>query len=205
MRLYHYYRSSCSYRVRIALALKGVDVDTIHVDLPASEQYSSEFLAINPMCRVPALVVPGGTLWESMAIFDWLEQTFPSPPLLPSDAWLRARAIAAAEMINAGIQPLQNLDVERRLSKGGFDGRAFGAGVIARGLAALELACAPIAGVYLVGDAVSWADICLVPQLRNARRFKVDLAPFPTLLRAEETALSEPAFIAASPEAHRPS
>ena len=136
-----------------------------------------------------------------MAILEYLEETHPEPPLLPAEPVGRARARQLAEMVNSGIQPLQNLAVLKALSGFGVDSKAWAASWIARGLAALEAEAARGAGHYLVGDALSFADVCLIPQLYNARRFGVDLERYPTLRRVEETCLALEAFQRAHPDA----
>ena len=136
-----------------------------------------------------------------MAILAYLEERFPTPPLLPPDPWLRARARQLAEMVNSGIQPLQNLDVVQHLKAQGIDGIEFARHFNVRRLAALETASQETEGAFLVGDSPSIADVFLIPQLYAARRWSVDLAPYPTLLRVEAACASLPAFAAAHPDA----
>jgi maleylpyruvate isomerase len=135
-----------------------------------------------------------------MAIIAYLEERFPEPALLPADPWLRARARQLAEMINAGIQPLQNLATLDRVRAAGADASAWAAHFIARGLEALETAAADTAKTFLIGETPTLPDLYLVPQLYNARRWSVDLARFPTLLRAEAACAGLPAFQAAHPD-----
>jgi len=145
----------------------------------------------------------GGTtrrLTQSMAILDYLEQRFPAPPLLPADPFLRARARQLAEMVNSGIQPFQNLSTLGYIKSIGVDDRAWIQHFLPRGLTALEKAVQETAGKFCVGDAPSFADVYLVPQLYGARRFKIDLAPFPTLVRIDAACEALPAFQAAHPD-----
>jgi maleylpyruvate isomerase len=204
MKLYGYWRSSASWRVRIALHLKGLAYENVPVHLvrEGGEQRKPEFAQQNPMEQVPVLVTDeGDAITQSLAILLWLEARFPTPPLLPADPLLRARAWAMAEIVNSGIQPLQNLRVLQALKAGGLDPDAWAREHIARGLTALEHQARGCAGAFLVGDAPTVADICLIPQLYNARRYGVPLDAYPTLLRAEASAEAFPAFAAARPEA----
>ena len=206
MKLYSYWRSSCSWRVRIALAHKGVEYEyaPVHLVREGGEQHLDAYQSLNTMAQVPTLEwdEAGETrsLSQSLAILSWIEARHPTPPLLPKDPYLAARAKALAELVNAGIQPLQNLSVIVALKAQGLDGRAFGKQAIARGLKALDRAVAETHGVFCVGDAPSWADVCLVPQLYNARRFEVDLADCPRLIAIEERCAVLPAFLAAHPD-----
>lgn len=204
MKLYNYWRSSSSWRVRIALAHKNLPYDYVPVNLvrDGGEQHRAEFSALNPMEQVPALeLVHGGktqTLAQSLAILEYLEETHPTPPLLPKDPMARARVREIANLINAGIQPLQNLSVLQYVESAFKADRAVWATHwITAGLKALEALAKPLAKRCLVGDDVSLADACLVPQLYAARRFDVDMKPFPTLLRVEEYVQTLPAFVKA--------
>ncbi len=207
MKLYGYWRSSCSWRVRIALNHKGLPYENVSVHLvkDGGEQHGEAHRARNPMRTVPTLeLTEGGRvlhLSQSLAILEYLEERHPSPPLLPAEPLERARVRMLAEMVNSGIQPLQNLSVLRRL-KGemGADEKAWAVYWIQRGLEALQVAVRETAGTYCMGDAVSLADLCLVPQLYNARRFGVDLEPFTVLTRIEDACASLPAFQAAHPD-----
>ena len=204
MILYDYWRSSSAWRVRIALHYKGLPFERRVVDLSpdAREQHTDSFGALNPLRQAPVFILDGDPrpLTQSMAIIELLEERFPKPPLLPADPWRRARARQLAEMVNAGIQPLQNLSVLDHAQAGGLDRNEWARHFIARGLAALEAVAQETAGTFLVGDAVSIADVYLVPQLYNARRFKVDLASVPTLVRVEAACAALPAFAAAHPD-----
>jgi maleylpyruvate isomerase len=204
MRLYSYWRSSCSWRVRIALNLKGLSYEYVPVHLvkDGGEQHSETYRSINPMRTVPTLEFTEGgqvrRLSQSMAILEYLEERHPSPALLPAGPYLRARCRMLAEVVNSGIQPLQNLAVLQRI-KGELKGddKVWCAHWIDRGLAAFQASVQETAGIYCLGDAVSFADILLVPQLYGARRFGVDLAPYGLLTRIEAACTSLPAFQAA--------
>jgi maleylpyruvate isomerase len=207
---YDYWRSSSAWRVRIALNIKQIAVERRAVNLaPRGEpgaQHSAEFRALNPMSQVPVLVVEGApgpprTLTQSMAILEYLEERFPSPPLLPADPWLRARARQLAEMVNAGIQPMQNLALLQRLHESGLaEPKELARHHIARGLGAIEAIAGETAGRFLVGDAATLADLCLIPQLYSARRFNVDLSLFPKLLLVETSCAALPPFAEAHPD-----
>lgn len=201
MRLHGYWRSTATWRVRIALAVKGVDYEYVPVDLRkgVSEQRSERFTTMNPMRHVPVLEleldgVPR-VLAESMAILEHLEETMPSPALLPRDAFLRARTRQLAMLVVSGIQPLQNTKVQEHVEDVLHqDGPAWIRRWVEPGLASLEALVRETAGTYSVGDQVTFADCCLVPQLAFARRFGIDLSPMPTLLAIESTCAALPAF-----------
>ena len=206
MKLYDYFRSSAAYRVRIALNLKGVTPERAFVHLRRGAQRGDDYLAVNPQGLVPALVTDGGdVLTQSLAIIEWLDETHPKPPLLPSDAAGRARVRALALAIACDIHPLNNLRVLNYLTGtlGATEAQKNGwyrywCDV---GLEALEtqLARETAAGAFCHGGTPSLADICLVPQLANARRVDLDLAPYPTLLSIEAACMAVPAFAAAAP------
>lgn len=203
MKLYGYYRSSCSYRVRIVLNLKGIEVEHVPVHLVrgGGEQFAPEFVTKNPMAQVPLLELDSGErLAQSVAIVEYLEETVPTPPLLPREPIARARVRALVEMVNSGIQPLQNTRVLGELTNRGVDPGEWGRLFVRLGLEAIERTAAASAGQFLVGDALTLADVYLVPQLYNGRRFGVDLSLFPTLLRVEAACLALPAFDRARPE-----
>jgi maleylpyruvate isomerase len=210
MKLYNYWRSSSSYRVRIGLALKGIDYEYVPVNIHprAAEQTAERFVEVNPLRQVPVLEIddaPGvRRISQSMAILEYLEERFPTPALLPGDFLQRALVRQLAEMINSGIQPLQNLAVQRHVTEVlQKDGAAFSRHFVSIGLASLDRAAAETAGTFLVGDAVSLADVYLVPQLYAARRLDIDVAPFATLLRVEAACAALEAFEKARPE-HQP-
>lgn len=206
LRLYSYWRSSCSWRVRIALAVKGIGYEYVPVHLvrDGGEQRTETYRAVNPLQQVPTIEwrEHGQTrrLTQSMAILEWLEERHPQPSLLPRDPYLRAKTRQLAEMVNAGIQPLQNLSGLKRLEELGVDRAAWGREWIARGLRALERATQEVAGRHSVGDALTFADLLLVPQLYNARRHEVQLGDVPTLLRIEAACNELDAFIEAHPD-----
>jgi maleylacetoacetate isomerase len=205
--LHGYFRSSAAWRVRIALALKGIPHAQAFRHLRKGEQSAPDFVAMNPQGLVPALDVAGaGVLTQSLAIVEWLEETQPGPKLLPADPWGRARVRALAQTIACDIHPIQNLRVLQYLKRElGQDQPAIDAWArhwIGLGLAALETRLAePESGRFCHGDAPGLADLCLVPQLGNARRFATDLAPYPRVLAVEAACLALPAFRAAAPEA----
>jgi maleylacetoacetate isomerase len=203
-RLFDYFRSSACYRVRIALNLKGVDYESVPVDLVEGGQKGPAYRAVNPQGLIPALEIDGRTLFQSLAIVDYLEATRPEPPLLPADAADSAHVRALALVIACDIHPLNNLRVLKYLA-GPLDQPQEGRDSwyrhwVSEGFAALEAMAAPRAGRHLFGDSPTLADICLVPQLYNARRFEVPLDDYPTLLRADAEAGRIEAFAAAHPE-----
>jgi maleylpyruvate isomerase len=204
VKLYGYWRSGASWRVRIALAHKGIahQQHPVHLVRDGGEQYRPEYRDINPFSQVPTLELEDGRrITQSLAILEYLEERFPDPPLLPGDPWLRARARMLAEMVNSGIQPLQNAPaVLGKVKELGGDEQAWARHFITRGLTALERSAAATAGTFLVGDQVSFADVCLIPQLFAARRFGVELAPFSALLAVERACEPLAAFAAARPE-----
>ena len=201
--LYDYYRSSASFRVRIALNLKRVTYERVAVNLLEGEQREEGYRALNPQGFVPMLDVDGEKFTQSMAIISWLEWKYPAPPLLPANPSVRSHVFALALTIAADIHPLNNLRVLKRLSAMGIDQAARDEWYrhwIAEGFDALEALAAPRAGAFLFGDTPTLADICLVPQMFNARRFDVPLDSYPTLLRADATATALEPFAAAHPD-----
>lgn len=205
MKLWSYWRSSCAYRVRIVLGLKGLPYEyrAVHLMRDGGQQHHPEYGSVNPLRQVPALEVDEAnvTLVQSMAIIEYLDERYPKPPLLPHSALERAHVRALSELVNSGIQPLQNTATFAELKRHGVDHEAWARLFIAKGLAALEQLAAPRAGAFLFGDTVSLADVYLVPQLYNARRWGVPLEPYPALTRAEENAHTLAAFRDAAPEA----
>jgi len=206
MKLYSYWRSSCSWRVRIALNLKGVKhaLAPIHLMREGGVQNTAEYREKNPLRTVPMLEWEEDgqvhRLAQSMAILAYLEERYPKPALWPKDPLGKARAWMLAEIPNSAIQPLQNLAVMQKVKADGADSNAWSKHWNERGLEALEAWARPIAGTFLVGDQVTIADVCLVPQLYSARRFGVDLSPFPTLTRVEQACEALDAFARARPE-----
>ncbi len=202
--LHDYYRSSAAYRVRIALNLKGVAYDSRPVNLANGAQKSEDYRALNPQGFVPMLEIDGLRLTQSLSIIMYLASRFPEPPLLPEDAGEAAHVRGMALAIACDIHPLNNLRVLKYLkTEFGQPQEAVDAWYahwITEGLAPLEAVAAPRAGAFLFGDAPTIADICLVPQLYNARRFNVRLDDYPTLLRADRIAAALDAFAAAHPD-----
>jgi maleylpyruvate isomerase len=206
--LYSYWRSSSAWRVRIVLNLKSIAYEyrPINIAPAASQQRSEAYGVVNAMRQVPTLEWhEAGTsvrLTQSVAIAEYLDERYPEPRLLPGEPLLRARVREAVESVNAGIQPFQNTNVlaELRQSAGEAAAQRWAGRVISDGLAALEQRAQRHAGRFLVGDALSLADVFLTPQLYNARRYGVEVSAFPRLLAVEAEAASLPAFARARPE-----
>jgi maleylacetoacetate isomerase len=203
MRLHGYWRSSSTYRVRIALNLKGVPHDLAPVNLLAQEQLGAAYAALNPAKGVPALELEDGTiLTQSMAILEWLDEAWPTPALLPGDLRSRAKVRAAAMVIASEIHPVNNLRVLNKLKSMGHDATAtrdWMSHWMTEGFHAFDRLIDPDSA-YCFGAAPGLADICLVPQLYNARRWGVDLSAWPRLGEIEARCLDLPAFEAARPE-----
>ena len=203
MKLHGYFRSSASYRVRIALNLKGLRADALSHHLRKGEQRDPGYLAINPQGLVPTLQDQSIVITQSLAIIEWLEETHPTPPLLPDDPLRRAHVRAFAQVLACDTHPVQNLKVLARLRQLGIVEEKvteWAAWANREGLSACEALIANEAGPFCFGDAPTLADLCLVPQLANARRFGVDLDAFPRLLKAEAAAKNIQAFVDAAPE-----
>jgi maleylacetoacetate isomerase len=201
--LFDYYRSSASYRVRIALNLKGLDYERVPVNLLDAEQRNPAYLERNPQGFVPMLEADGRRITQSLAIIAWLDRMFPDPPLIPEDADERAHVHALALTVAADIHPVNNLRVMQYLAKLGIEQAArddWYRHWIAEGFAALEALAAQRAGTFLFGDTVTVADVCLVPQMFNARRFDLPLDAYPALVRADAAATALEPFAAAHPE-----
>jgi maleylacetoacetate isomerase len=202
--LHDYWRTSAAYRNRIALNLKGVEYESRQVDLRADVQKSADYLALNPQGLVPMLEIDGHRLTQSVAIINYLDMRYPNQPLIPASAAERAHVVAMAMIVACDIHPLNNLRVLKYLknelghSQDQVD--AWYAHWIVEGLPALEAMAAPSAGKFLFGNAPTGADVCLIPQLYNARRFDVPLDGYPTLRRAEDNANQLEAFAAAHPD-----
>ena len=213
IRLHDYWRSGAAYRVRIALALKGVAFDRVAHDLRTGAQRAGAYRSLNPQGLVPALETDGGdVLTQSPAILEWLEETYPHPPLLPAAPGARAVVRSMAATIACDIHPLGNLRVQQAL-RGDFgaDAEAVNRWIgrwIAEGFAALEAAIARHGGGFAFGDTPTLADCHLVPQVYSAERHAVDLSPYPCLMAAADRARALPAFAAAhpsvQPDADRP-
>jgi maleylpyruvate isomerase len=206
VKLYSYWRSSASWRVRIALAYKGIDYQyqAVHLMRDGGEQYAPDYKTVNPMSQVPVLeldsdpAAPGSSprrIAQSIAILEYLEERYPTPPLLPKDPWQRARVRQLAELVNSGMQPFQNVPVLRHVKETlKADEQAWVRHFVGRGLQALERTAAETAGKFLVGDQPTFADVCLVPQLYGARRYGVDLTETPILVRVEAACNALAAF-----------
>lgn len=207
MKLYSYFRSSASYRVRIALNLKGLPYEVVPVHLlkDGGEQFAPDYRALHPDALVPVLVDQNAALTQSLAIIEYLEETHPHPPLLPADplprAWVRSLALTIA----CDIHPLNNLRVLRYLQNqmaiSEEDKNRWYRHWCEQGLAAVEtmLSSSPLTGMYCVGDKPTVADCALVPQIANAQRLQCDLSGMPTIMRIHEACLAMDAFINASP------
>jgi maleylacetoacetate isomerase len=206
MKLHGYFRSSAAFRVRIALNLKKLDYESVSVHLRRGDQRTSDFLGVNPQGLVPALEEDGQRLIQSLPIIEWLDETHPEPPLLPADAAGRARVRGLAAIVACDIHPLNNLRVLRYLLRTlGQDEAALASWYnhwIAEGFGAIEalLADDRRTGRFCHGDAPGLADIALVPQVVNAERYRLDLAPYPTITRIFENCMTLDAFAAAHPE-----
>lgn len=204
MKLHGYFRSSASYRVRIGLNLKGLRADHLPHHLRKGEQCAPAYLALNPQGLVPTLESDAGDIiTQSLAIIEWLEETHPNPPLLPKDPLRRAKIRAFSQAIACDTHPVQNLKVLARLRQLGLPEAqvtAWAAWANHEGLTACEKLIAAEPGPFCFGATPTMADLCLVPQLANARRFGVDVSAFPRLLQAEGAAKALPAFADAAPE-----
>lgn len=208
MILHGFWRSSATYRVRIALGLKGLAADyhPVNITSGSQQQFSADYLRLNPEGRVPALEVDGQVLTQSWAILEWLEDSHPQPPLLPADAFGRARVRALAQLVVADIQPLQNLGPTNYLSDPlGATPEQVATWLkhwIGRGMQAFEaqLARDAATGQFCHGSAPTLADACLVPQCYAARRYGVAVEQFPNIARIEAACQALPAFAAAIPE-----
>jgi maleylpyruvate isomerase len=203
VRLHGYFRSSASYRVRIALNLKGLSADHLPHHLRKGEQRDPAYLAINPQGLVPTLDDGGAILTQSLAIIEWLDETHPEPPLLPQDPLRRAKVRAFAMALACDTHPVQNLKVLARLRQLGLPEEQvtdWAAWANREGLAACETLIANEPGPFCFGAAPTIADLCLIPQLANARRFGVVLDAFPRLLKAEAVAKTNKAFADAAPD-----
>jgi maleylpyruvate isomerase len=208
MKLYSFFRSSAAYRVRIALHFKNLPFEIVPVNLRkkgGGEQFSEAYRALNPAALVPTLVDGGHVLTQSMAILEYLEETYGAPPLLPSDAAGRARVRAIAQTIACDIHPLNNLRVLKYLKhelKADDEARSvWYQHWVRQGLGAIEqiLVQDGRTGRYCHGDQVTMADVCLVPQVANARRSDCDLSAMPTILRIDAACAELPAFQLADP------
>jgi maleylpyruvate isomerase len=204
VQLYSFFRSSAAYRARIALNLKGLPFETvsIHLTKDGGRQHTPEFHAVNPQGRVPALSLPGAVLLQSLAIIEYLDEVYPAPPFLPADAIDRAKVRAVAQIIACDIHPLNNTGplnyLRHQLHADKAAVEAWYHHWVIKGFEAVEALIRP--GPYAFGPQVTLADICLVPQVYNARRFKVPLDRFPGIVAADAALMKLPAFDAARPE-----
>jgi maleylpyruvate isomerase len=203
-RLFSYWRSSASYRVRIALNLKGVDTKIIPINLRSGEQRAAAFQKVNPSCLVPVFESNGVLMTQSLAIIEYLDEIRPAPPLLPGSPLTRAAIRELALDVVADIHPIGNLRVLDRL-RADFKAdpvacAAWNRYWIGEGFAAIEARLTRCAGRFAFGDEPTLADVCLVPQVYNARRFELDLGPFPRIVAADAAARQLPAFASAAPE-----
>jgi len=203
--LYSYWRSSASYRVRIGLALKGIRFETVPVSLIDGEQAGADYASINPQKVLPALRLDDGrVLTQSLAILEYLDEAFPQHPLLPADPFERAKVRAFSAVIASDTHPIQNLSVLKYL-RASFDQDDDGVAVwarhwIGRGLETLEPIAAASEGDFIFGDEPGLAEVCLIPQLYNAARFKVELDRFPALVAIDAACAELPAFRSAAPQ-----
>ena len=206
MKLYDYWRSSAAYRVRIALNLKGLDYESISVHLAQGAQHAQEYRSKNPQGLVPLLASDKGNFSQSLAIIEYLDELHRVPPLLPSDPEARAHVRAMAHVVASDIHPINNLRVQQYLA------REFGASEeqktrwihhwVAAGFEALEAMVKQVgsSGKFCICGEPTLADICLIPQMYNARRFKLDLAPYPTLVAIDAHCTTLKPFADAAPE-----
>jgi maleylpyruvate isomerase len=205
MKLYEGWHSSASWRVRWALALKQCSYQSVWLDVAAREHLQM-LPPINPLCTVPTLeLAPGDVLSESVAIIEWLDETQPGPRLLPSDARARAHVRQLVQLVNSGIHPLQNTITRLNISDDPVKQNAFAARFIERGLQAYEALVRHDPGRFSVGDSLSMADLFLVPQIENAKRFAADISTCPRILAIYEACLATPEAASTHPlaaEAH---
>lgn len=202
--LHNYFRSSTSYRVRIAMHLKNLDFDYVAVPLLESAQLKAEYLKINPQGEVPTLIHNGKAIAQSLPIMEYLDEVFPEPRIYPKDPFQRAVVRQFCENINSYLHPLTNLKVQKYLeTKFGYqqaEKEAWAAHWYETGLPALEKMALQYGGKYSVGDEITAADLCLIPMLFSARRFSISLEAAPTLLKIEKACLEIPAFAKSHPK-----
>jgi maleylacetoacetate isomerase/maleylpyruvate isomerase len=201
--LYNYFRSSTSFRARIALNFKGLAYDYKPINLLQSQQRSPEYLKINPLGGVPTLIHNDKTMAESVAIIEYIDEVFANPPLFPKGAFERAKVREICEWINSGLHPLGNLKVTKYLeSAAGFDQAKKDQWLNhwwSEGLTALEKILQETAGTYSFGDSITAADVFLVPQVVTCQRFHHDMSAYPTIMRIYKACLQQDAFIKAHP------
>lgn len=210
LRLYHYWRSSSSWRVRWAFALKGIPCEFVSIDLLSDAPDSPEHLTRNPMGYVPVLEFleekrpPYRYLAESLAILEWLEEQAPFPSMLPRDPLQRAKVRQLAEIINSGTQPLQNPNTVVFYSSVPEEQKKWSRHWIEKGFQAYESVARETAGKFSMGDVLTIADLCLIPQCYNAQRQKISLSPFPTIERIHTAAMQTTSYQASCPEKFQP-
>lgn len=206
--LYHYWRSSASWRVRWAFHLKKIPCEFAAVDLLKGEQKSEAHLKRNPLGTVPVLEIEENGkkryLGESLAIIEWAEEISPTPSLLPGDAWQRGRIRQLAEVINSGTMPVSNLKVRKFYSSDEEKAKAWSQHWVRQGLTAYEKLVQETAGKFSVGNQITLADLCLIPQCASAKRFEIPLEEFPTVARIYTAALATESCQASSPEKFGP-
>lgn len=207
LKLYGYWRSSADYRLRIALNIKKVEYERVIINIAPTVNAQTEagFKALNPQMRVPVLETNKGALTQSMAILEWLEETYPQNPILPAEPFLRAQCRAFADTIACDVHPLNNLSVLKAL-RNDLDAdeeqvKNWYADWILRGFAALEVSAKARQSTFLYGETPGLAEICLIPQIYNARRYGVDLSDFPSLVEIDEACYTRKAFELAHPKA----
>lgn len=203
--LHNYWRSSASHRVRIGLGLKQLAYEYVVVNILHREQHADTYKVRNPMGQVPTLEVTEDdgsvhAIAQSLPILEYIEERFPEHPIMPKDLFLRARARELAEIVNSGIQPLQNLSTTKAVKAFGGDEVVWPKSFIADGLVAFEIVAKDTAGEFCIGDSPTIADCCLIPQLASARRFGVDITKHDLLLGIEGRCLAMPAFLNAAPD-----
>ena len=201
--LYHYYRSTCSWRVRWALHYKRVQFKAVAVNLLKGEQSQGDYFKKNPMAYVPSLSVDGEVFSESIAILEWLEETNPSPALLPQDPQSRMRVRQLCQIIASGTQPLQNLAVQRHHSKDKAAQWEYARHWIQKGFAAYEIMLSQTKGSFSFGESLTLADICLMPQCYNALRFGLDIEQFPNIFDVYQRCLTLDHYQKSVPEKYQ--
>jgi maleylacetoacetate isomerase len=202
--LYHYWRSSASWRVRLALKLKRIEVEFVAVDLLKGESDSPEHLKRNPLGFVPVLQVGQKFLFESVSIISWIEELVPSPSLFPGDSFNRAQIRTLMEIINSGTQPIQNTLVTEKYSSDENKRKEWNQFFVRRGLEAFQTTAQDSAGKFSVGDQITAADLYLIPQVYNANRFDVSIQDFPLLNRIWTEAMKVPEVKMSSPDTFKP-
>lgn len=187
--LYHYWRSSCSWRVRWALELKNISYKSVAVNLLKQEQKTSSYLSKNPTAQVPCIEYQGEYLGESIAIIEWLDEKFPGHKLFPSDPWSKAKVRQLVGVLASGTQPIQNLKILKQVDAIGGNRTDWGKKYISEGLEVYESLIQNTAGSFSFGGSITAADLCLIPQVYNAKRFGVDMSQFPICERIYQSSL----------------